>query len=355
MRMKIVLGMVLGCGLAFGEEAGELPGVIAFGSCAQQSREQPIWEAVVAAKPGLFVFLGDNIYGDSDDVRVLEEKYKMLGEKPGYRKLLETCPVMATWDDHDYGRNDAGAEYPFKKESQRAFLDFFGVAKDSPRREREGVYDARVFEKGGKRLQVIVLDTRYFRSALVRLPEDAGRPRSAGPYGANEDAGATVLGEAQWVWLEEQLREPADLRIVGTSIQAIPEDHGWEKWGNFPRERARLFGLIKETGANGVVLLSGDRHMGEISVIPRDEAAGVGYPLYEVTSSVLNQGGGGAKDEPNRWRVAGTHYQGINFGLVRVDWEAEEPSVVMELCGLDGKVVGAAKVGLGELKVAAGG
>jgi alkaline phosphatase D len=76
-------------------------------------------------------------------------------------------PVLAVWDDHDYGANDAGAEYPMKAESQRMFLDFFGVAGDSPRRRRPGIYDARVFGPPGRRVQVILLDLRYFRSPFA--------------------------------------------------------------------------------------------------------------------------------------------------------------------------------------------
>ena len=54
--------------------------------------------------------------------------------------MQKATRVLATWDDHDYGENDAGSEYPLKETSKQIFLDFFGVAKDSPRRERDGVY-----------------------------------------------------------------------------------------------------------------------------------------------------------------------------------------------------------------------
>src|SRR5438132_2719986 len=133
---------------------------IAFGSCAHQDRPQPIWDAVVAARPDLFLFIGDTVYADTTDMQVMRATYARLAALPGYQKLLKTCPVLATWDDHDYGRNDAGAEYPKKDEAQAAFLDFFGVPKDSPRRKQEGVYHAEVFGPPGKRVQIILLDTR---------------------------------------------------------------------------------------------------------------------------------------------------------------------------------------------------
>ncbi|MBC7821963.1 MAG: alkaline phosphatase family protein, partial [Planctomycetaceae bacterium] len=136
---------------------------IAFGSCAKQDKPQPIWDAVVETKPQLFLFIGDNIYGDTEDMTVLKQKWDLLGAQPGYQKLKQTCPVLATWDDHDYGANDAGAEYPKKRESQQLFQDFFGIPKDSPRRQREGVYHAEIFGPPGRRVQILLLDARYFR------------------------------------------------------------------------------------------------------------------------------------------------------------------------------------------------
>src|SRR5882724_9941956 len=136
---------------------------VAFGSCARQDKPQPIWDAVVGTKPDIYLSLGDNIYGDTEDMAVMKKKYDMLAAIPGWQKLKATCPLLATWDDHDYGVNDGGADYPKKDESQQLFLDFFGFPKDSPRRTQKGVYSAEVFGPSEKRVQVILLDTRYFR------------------------------------------------------------------------------------------------------------------------------------------------------------------------------------------------
>jgi hypothetical protein len=39
---------------------------IAFGSCAFQWEEQPIWSVIAERDPDLFLFVGDAIYGDFD-------------------------------------------------------------------------------------------------------------------------------------------------------------------------------------------------------------------------------------------------------------------------------------------------
>jgi alkaline phosphatase D len=110
---------------------------IAFGSCAKSDKPQPIWDAVLAARPDLFIFLGDNVYLDTRDPAVMRRKYAELAAQPGFQRLKASgIPILATWDDHDFGENDAGADYPMKEESRRLFLDFFGAPADSPRARR---------------------------------------------------------------------------------------------------------------------------------------------------------------------------------------------------------------------------
>jgi alkaline phosphatase D len=303
---------------------------IAFGSCARQEEPQPIWDKIVDLHPDLFLFIGDNIYGDSADMEMLKARYAKLGAMPGFQKLRASCPLLATWDDHDYGINDGGRDFPQRDASQKVFLDFFGDPPGSERRHRPGVYTAQVFGPVGKRVQIILLDTRYFRSPLKAAPK--GDPR--GPYVPTDDPAATMLGDAQWVWLAEQLKVPAEVRIIASSIQVVAEDHGYEKWMNMPAERERLFKAIRDAHAAGIILLSGDRHLAELSMID----AGIGYPLYDLTSSGLNAGGKKWRGyEENRHRV-GTMNWGDNFGMVTIDWSQSDPRIALSIYDDEGDV-----------------
>lgn len=317
--------------------ADELVDVVAFGSCFNVQRSHAVWDAVLDEKPDVFVMLGDNVYADTVDADLLRAHFAKLDAVAGFSQLRERATLMATWDDHDYGLNDMGGEHPNKSACQEVFLDWAGEPEGSERRETPGVYTARMFGPEGRRVQVIVLDTRTFRSPLSERPEsERGDPAGGvrGPYAPTRDRGATVLGEEQWAWLGERLREPARVRLVASSIQVVAEDHRFESWSNFPAERERLFELIRETGAEGVVFLSGDRHLAELSRLDPDRGdparfSDVGYPLYDLTSSSLNVPLGW-RNEINRHRV-GSPYFGPNYGVVEINWLEAEPTVVLNI------------------------
>lgn len=289
---------------------------IAFGSCVKQYLPQPIWDSIIESQPQVFIFLGDNIYGDTTDMEKLYAKYQQLGAIAGYKRLKADCEILAIWDDHDYGKNDAGAEFTKKAESQKIFLDFFDEPMDSHRRNTPGIYDAKIIGDKGQRVQFLLLDTRYFRSPLHK----PGRPKIPiegrhGPYAPTKDSKTTLLGTEQWKWLEEQLRKPAELRILATSIQLLSDEHGWECWANFPHERQRLYQLIQKTKANGIITLSGDRHRAEIS---KNQNA-LPYPLYDITASGMNIKSR-FSNEINSQRI-GSPYQDEHFGTVLIDWK----------------------------------
>ncbi|HAE11047.1 MAG TPA: hypothetical protein DCG39_05315 [Opitutae bacterium] len=303
---------------------------IAFGSCLKQTRPQPIWESVLKANPDVFVLLGDNIYGDTRDMDKLKSKWEAFGAIPGFAKIRSQSRILAVWDDHDYGENDAGREYPKKAESQEAFLDFLGEPEDSRRRQTPGIYDSLTLGPVGKRVQFILLDTRYFRTALMRAPV---WEKGKGPYAPNQSKEAGILGETQWKWLEKTLGEPAEIRILASSIQVLSTTHGWETWGNFPRERKRLLDLLAKTGKSGIIVLSGDRHSAEISKL----ADPFPTPLLDVTASAMNQRQRPGKEE-NPYRM-GEKYFDENFGLLEIDWSGEAPRVKVEIRNLEGKAV----------------
>lgn len=293
---------------------------IAFGSCNRQSMPQPMWDVIARDKPDLWIWLGDNIYGDSNDMAVLKAKYDLQLQHEGYRRLTAQVPVIGTWDDHDFGRNDAGKSYPYKKATQQLALDFLGEPANSPRRQQEGIYTSYEYPLGKKKIKVILLDVRYHQDSL--------RKDSNKKYIPNTDG--DILGQAQWQWLENELRtSTADLHIIGSGIQIIPDQHPYEKWGNFPNVRQRLFDLIVQTQARGVIFVSGDRHTGEVSKL---KVAGLKYPLYEITSSGLTHASENKTEEYNPYRE-GPLVNKKHYGLFHLRQKGRKILVKADLKG----------------------
>lgn len=328
---------------------------IAFGSCAKHWQHQPIWESIVAQDPDVFLFLGDAIYADTDGrtawnvtERQLQGEWNRLADKPEFQKFRKLVPMMATWDNHDYGIHNGGAEFELKEVSKRLFLDFFGEPQDSERRERAGIYDASTFGPSGRLVQIILLDTRTFRSPF-KLDTRSDLTRSeigkVGKYVPNQDESATLLGEAQWAWLEEQLREPADIRLICSSTQIIPDEKGMDEWGCFPRDRKRLFDMIETCQASGVILLSGNVHFAEVSSIATNA-----YPLFDFTSSGMTHTDLRYAEADNSYRVAGPSVD-LNFGLVEIDWSSNpSPIVSLKAISADGSPLFTYTVSLDQLQ-----
>lgn len=289
---------------------------IAFGSCNKQHLPSPVFARLAGDGADLFLFIGDTVYADRrgrqmvpDDLR---QALATLRAQPEFQALEKAMPIEALWDDHDFGRNDGGRE-TYLRSLQQAFMDGWRVPADDPRRRRRGLYRAWRTGPAGRRLQIILLDTRSFRSPLTRRPKGA----PGGKYRPDPDPAKTMLGPDQWAWLAERLSEPAELRLIVSSIQVLSEGHGWERWGNLPAERERLFRLLREKDARGVLLLSGDRHVGA-----RYEAdAGLGYPLRELTSSAINTSWRTAPPEPGP-HIRGDLVRDDNYGRIAVDWQA---------------------------------
>eukprot|EP01116_Phalansterium_solitarium_P009924 TRINITY_DN24274_c0_g1_i1.p1 TRINITY_DN24274_c0_g1~~TRINITY_DN24274_c0_g1_i1.p1 ORF type:complete len:408 (-),score=71.52 TRINITY_DN24274_c0_g1_i1:20-1243(-) len=290
---------------------------IVFGSCNKDDRPQPLWDPIAAFKPDVFIWLGDVIYGDTlkfplritpnsaEYIRAKFERQKLL---PAYQQIVSSTHVIGTWDDHDFGLNNAGRDWALKEQTRQMFLDFVDEPPAGPRRSRDGVYGAYEFGVPGKKVKVILLDARYNRDD---------------PSVESGD----MLGEAQWRWLESELASnDAQVLLLGSGTQVLPPDKTiQEKWSVFPASRQRLFDLLARYNPPNLVILSGDIHYGEFSRLncPSNRS------VLEVTSSGLTHSCrsrfAGLCDfilhhnELSRYHV-GEFADDLNFGAILIDW-----------------------------------
>ena len=270
---------------------------IGIGSCLDQDFPQPIWQPIEEENLDYFIFLGDNVYGDS----IFENLYKMKRAYSKQKKLLpdflDQTDIFAIWDDHDYGKNDGGSDYKYKKLAENLFLDFWNVPINDVRRSREGIYFSENKVFFNKKYKLIFLDTRYFRSQLKG---------KKGSYQKNNDESSTILGKEQWTWLEKELNSNFDYLFIFSSIQIIPEDHGFEKWSNFPNDRTKLLKIL-EKYKDRTILFSGDRHRS--GIYKRNG-------IIEITSSSMNKPGS-SFFETDKYLIGETYPQ-ENYSVLKI-------------------------------------
>jgi len=281
-----------------------------------------LWSPILSHQPDLFIWGGDIIYSDTDNMGFMKTNYDRMKQNEAYKDFNAQVAVEGTWDDHDYGLNDGGMHYPKKDSVQQIFLDFFDVPKDDPRRKQEGVYYTKEYPIDGTSINIIILDTRYFRSDLMKDPTGEKR------YIPDHNTELTMLGQAQWQWLEKTLNHSkAQFNIIVSSIQFLAYEHGFESWGNMPTEVEKMKNLIVKSKANGVVFLSGDRHIAEFSSTVIE---GLDYPLIDFTSSGMTHSYSSFSEEPNKFRM-GEVVTDKNFGILTFDFDKN--SVKMEIRG----------------------
>lgn len=309
---------------------------IACGSCYKPERDNGIWKTIAAEKPEAFLFMGDNIYADTSDPKVMKEKYRRLNVLPDYAAFSKNVPIIPIWDDHDYGKNDAGAEYEMKEEAAQLFFEAFHFPKEHEARKTPGVYHSRIMGPEGKRVQIIMLDTRYFRSALVKVKKGKRKV-----YVHETGPDATILGKAQWKWLESELKKPAQLRLIVSSIQIINSAHRFEKWSNIPNDRTKLFKLLNDTKCGPTILLSGDRHMAEVCRLKSSQTS-LPFDLYEMTTSGMTHAGG--PDDPSNFRITGTYSRATNYGTIEIKWSGAKPLVTLKIKKATGETESSTKV-----------
>lgn len=342
-----------------------------FASCNDQNKEQPFWSIILNQNPDLFLMMGDNVYASAKSDKPIVDQYIKLNKNPDYRNVREKIPFLAIWDDHDYGQNDGGDDNPEKEEARRAFLNYWGYLKPSLPKNQKALYHSRIVGNKKQRVQFILLDTRWDRSPLVKNPDynpdlkptpttssdtslaqaasgestlaAVSSDKTAAPpptqtnqnlpkiYLPSTDTKTRLLSDEQWRWLDDELKKPAELRILVSSIQAIANDHYFEKWGNFPHERTRLFNLLQKNKIKNLVILSGDRHLAAIAKTKN----GVHGDLYEITASALNRPSRATAPEVDATYTAPS-YLGLNYGLATINWASR--SATFEIRDTQNKV-----------------
>lgn len=301
---------------------------IAFGSCAKIAEfgDAPVYSAMAAENPDLTLFVGDNCYyvrGELDpdhydstggDVGDWIRSDLMLARQMQTRSLKELDPLLriapcyATWDDHDFGPNNTGAEFEGKDRALRVFQQVW-ANKSFGTDAVPGVFSS--FRRGP--VEVFLMDNRYYR----RPPQDVGPEL------------AVIWGDDQLAWLERGLlASDAPVKIIANGTQVLSKGKSDDNhWRDARREYFKLLDILSEVHG-AVIVLSGDRHFSELMCL---EVPGQ-RPLYEFTSSPIQQGRemGRKKGDKNTTRLFAM--DGNSYGLVTIDVQEDDGGAITFEC-----------------------
>ena len=298
----------------FGPDTREL--LVAFGSCARNGSNGAVFDTIRLLEPDLYLNLGDFNYGDvrENSLDAFSNLYDLTLTQPGQAALYHSVPVAYTWDDHDFGPNDASSTSPSR---QAALISY---------RERVPHYEFPLDGSDAPIAQAFTIGRTRFILTDTRSMKD--------PKTDEDSPDKTVLGSEQLEWFLEELSVSLDTYPVVVWVNSIPwiteVEEGADHWGGYSFEREKIAAAIAEVGSEGLVMLAGDAHMLAIddgsnsSFVPDGSAS---FPVMQAAALDRN---GSTKGGPYS---EGTFPGGGQFGLMRIIDNGEE--VEVELTGLD--------------------
>lgn len=228
-----------------------------------------MWESYLNKFLDVNFFIGDNVYADRLDggiKRVADKeqlwlRYTQTWDRLYFYHASQLSPTYYLWDDHDYGKNDGGAEYEHKEASKEIFWAFH------PGGEIGGVYQ-KTFGAGSVLNafdhKFLFIDGRFFR----------------------ENGKGVHWGKEQKKLVLKELKESSsELNWLISGDQFFGAYHPFESFEkNNQKEFKRTLKSLKATGKK-IVFISGDRHLTEVMKI---EKKVLGYETFEITSSGIH-------------------------------------------------------------------
>jgi alkaline phosphatase D len=294
------------------------------GSCAMRAFPFYLWSFQIfntmEQRPSDFmIWTGDHVYmlkpWQWKSKEAMIDAYNTQRESAPLKKYMASRPQYAIWDDHDFGPNNAGAEFFNKDTALEVFKEMW---PNQIYANKLGIYHTFSHHEA----QFFMMDGRYFK-----IPD------------------TQLLGKQQLDWLCNELKNSkATFKFVCLGIQALC-DGGYENFRKYPSEFAYFMKFISENKIEGVIFMTGDMHYAEVTKVDR-----IGeYPLFDFTISPLTSFPINYFTE-NKYRVEDTKLNQYNFGEVTFSGVEGNRSCHVKCINKKGQELWAFKLNENELK-----
>jgi len=287
--------------------------------------DSSIFKTMAQVPAAFHIWMGDNWYAREVDFGS-EWGLNYRASRDRAHSILQpfmaAMPQYATWDDHDYGPNDAGKSFILKEESRAIFKNY--SANPSYGQNGQGIYTKVSYSD----VDVFLTDDRYFRSEPGITDSTSGT--------LNKEK--TFFGPQQMEWLQNELLfSSATFKIIVVGSQVLNGMNKFECLRNYPFEYKQLLDFISDHKIKGIVFFSGDRHHSEVIRLERTGA----YTLYDITISPYTAGVSAVRGEEvnNPDREKNTLVEAQNFGKISVTGAAKARKLKVEFVGIKGNAL----------------
>jgi alkaline phosphatase D len=278
-----------------------------------------IFDTIVKKDPDLMLWLGDNIYlreVDFQSYGSIIHRYKHTRSQREIQNLMQHCPNMAIWDDHDFGPNDSNGSFVHKDWTLEAFKAFWPNPSFGLSNEESGKGITTHFQYSD--IEYFLLDNRYHRTWKDSIGNTA----------------STILGETQLNWLLQALKQSqAPFKLIAIGGQFLNSAAVFENYANYEQERELIIRTIEKENIHGVVFLTGDRHCGELSYMPLQNNNGI----FDLTVSPLTSKAFDMSKEENKWRVENTVSGVRHFATMEFSGKRKQRVLTIRVFDSNGK------------------
>ena len=224
--------------------------------------EDGIIKAMTKTESDFMVWLGDNVYYPLSvrKAKTMHKIYNQYRRNKAMNDFFKSRPHFATWDDHDYGRNNSRSEFELKDSALKIHENYWPNPSYGEAHNKGVYFKFRYYDA-----EFILLDGRY--------------------HAIRGNSQRSLMGKEQFRWFKRSIENSTAKHIfIINGIQILNRHGRFEAYERlYPEEYEAIMRIINKKQGAKFTFLSGDRHFSSILSDTLDDQSIV----YDITCSPL--------------------------------------------------------------------